>query len=372
MILSSPFQAVAWEDATPERSGGPIVRLLDQRALPGATIYLDCTQPDEVMEAIRTLTVRGAPAIGVAAAYGIAQAMQLAVHTKDLHSNSFDAIFSETCKRFAATRPTAVNLFWAIKRMQDAAVQWHVRGVHERAAMLVEEAKRIHAEDVAMCHAIGRHGAPLMPDVGGVITHCNTGALATGGHGTALGVIRTAVSNGKKLHVWIDETRPLLQGSRLTAWECAQDGLPATLITDNMAAHVLKLGHVQAAIAGADRIARNGDSANKIGTYGLAILCKYHNIPFYIAAPTSTVDIGCDSGAHIPIEERKSEEVTHLGGQRVAAAGVDVFNPAFDVVPHALIAGIITEHGVATAPFEADLVAMVARARAHHAQVEPV
>ncbi len=365
MEFSSHFQAVSWSDH------GPVVRILDQRALPGETLYLDCRQPDEVMEAIRTLTVRGAPAIGVTAAYGIAQAMQLAVRTKDLHTSSFDAIFAETCKHFAATRPTAVNLFWAIKRLQETAARAHVRGVFERAALLVEEAKRIHAEDIEMCLAIGRHGAALMPDSGGVITHCNTGGLATGGHGTALGVIRSAVAQGKQLHVWIDETRPLLQGARLTAWECAQDGLPATLITDNMAAHVLKLGHAKVAITGADRIARNGDSANKIGTYGLAILCKYHNIPFYIAAPTSTVDIGCDTGAHIPIEERKAEEVTHLGGHRVAAAGVDVFNPAFDVVPHALIAGIITEHGVALAPFEPDLVAMVARARAHHAQVEP-
>lgn len=361
MDHQSSFQAVAWLDGSP--STGPIVRLLDQRKLPQETVYLDCTQPDEVMEAIRTLTVRGAPAIGVAAAYGIAQAMQLAVKTKDLHSASYDALLQETCKRFAATRPTAVNLFWAIKRMQEVAARSHVRGVHERAHDLVEEAKRIHAEDIQMCLAIGRHGAPLMPDSGGVITHCNTGGLATGGHGTALGVIRSAVASGKQLHVWVDETRPLLQGARLTAWECAQDGLPATLITDNMAAHVMHLGHVQAAIAGADRIARNGDSANKIGTYGLAILCKYHGIPFYIAAPTSTVDIGCDSGARIPIEERRADEITHVYGNRVAADGVGVFNPAFDVVPAALIAGIVTEQGVARAPFEADLVAMVGRAR---------
>ena len=365
MEFASHFTTVAWVD------DGPVVRLLDQRLLPGVTHYLECRQPDEVMEAIRTLAVRGAPAIGVTAGYGIAQAMQLAVRTKDLHANSFDAIFAETCKHFAATRPTAVNLFWAIKRMQEANARWHVRGPAERAAMLVAEAKRIHAEDIEMCLAMGRHGAALLPDSGGVITHCNTGALATGGQGTALGVIRSAVAQGKKLHVWVDETRPLLQGARLTAWECAQDGLPATLITDNMAAHVLKLGHVQAAIVGADRIARNGDSANKIGTYGLAILCRYHNIPFYIAAPTSTVDLACDTGEHIPIEERKPDEVTHLGGQRVAAAGVDVFNPAFDVVPHALISGLITEHGVATAPFTPDLEAMVARARTRHTQVEP-
>ena len=357
MEFQSTFQAVAWLD------DGPVVRLLDQRKLPQETVYLDCTQPDAVMEAIRTLTVRGAPAIGVAAAYGIAQAMTLAVRTKDLHSASYDALLSETCKRFAATRPTAVNLFWAIKRMQEVAAQSHIRGVHERAAILVAEAKRIHIEDIEMCLAMGRHGAPLMPDKGGVITHCNTGGLATGGHGTALGVIRSAVASGKQLHVWVDETRPLLQGARLTAWECAQDGLPATLITDNMAAHVLKLGHVQAAITGADRIARNGDSANKIGTYALAILCKYHNIPFYIAAPTSTVDIGCDSGAHIPIEERHADEVTHIHGHPVAAGGVGVFNPAFDVVPAELIAGIVTEQGVARAPFEGDVVAMVGRAR---------
>ena len=360
MEFSSHFTTVAWSDE------GLVVRLLDQRALPNETIYLNCKQPDEVMEAIRTLTVRGAPAIGVTAGYGVAQSMLLAVRTKDLHANSYEVLFSETCKRFAATRPTAVNLFWAIQRMQDAHTRSQGRGVLERAALLLVEAKAIHVEDIEMCLAMGRHGAAVMPDKGGVITHCNTGGLATSGQGTALGVIRSAVAAGKQIHVWIDETRPLLQGARLTAWECAQDGLPATLITDNMAAHVLKLGHVQAAITGADRIARNGDSANKIGTYGLAILCKYHNIPFYIAAPTSTVDLECVSGAHIPIEERKSEEVTHLGGQRIGAAGVEVFNPAFDVVPNELIAGIVTEHGIAKAPFEADLVAMVARARARH------
>lgn len=362
MEFHSNFQAVEWLDAEPGQAG-PVVRLLDQRALPQQVMYLACQQPDQVMEAIRTLTVRGAPAIGIAAAYGIAQAMTLALRTRGLLPQAYDALLDEVCKRFAGTRPTAVNLFWAIKRMQETAHRTNQLPLDARVQVLVDEAKRIHLEDVQMCLAMGRHGAPLLPDQGGVITHCNTGGLATGGHGTALGVIRSAVALGKNLHVWIDETRPLLQGSRLTAWECAQDGLPATLITDNMAAHVLQSGKVQAAIAGADRIARNGDSANKIGTYGLAILCHYHKIPFYIAAPTSTIDIGCDSGAHIPIEERKAEEVTHLGGQRVAAEGVGVFNPAFDVVPHALIAGIITERGVARAPFEPDLVAMVAQAR---------
>ena len=319
------------------------------------------------MAAIRTLTVRGAPAIGIAAAYGVALAAQRAVAAGGLDARGLAALIAETCRHFAATRPTAVNLFWAIQRMRDAAAGAAGLAVGDQAARLVAVASQIHADDVQMCLAMGRHGAPLLPDAGGVITHCNTGGLATGGHGTALGVIRSGIAAGKRLHVWIDETRPLLQGARLTAWECAEDGIPATLITDNMAAHVLRLGHVQAAITGADRIARNGDSANKIGTYALAILCRHHGVPFYIAAPTSTVDIGCDSGAHIPIEERAAEEVTHLGGQAVAAAGVGVFNPAFDVVPAELIAGIVTEYGVATPPFHNDLVAMVAKARAHDA-----
>lgn len=343
------------------------MRLLDQRLLPRQTVYVDCADPDAVMAAIRTLTVRGAPAIGIAAAYGIAQAMILQV-AAGLGEHAFDAALASQCQRFAATRPTAVNLFWAIERMRDCGNASIGRPAITRAELLIAEARHIHADDIACCLEIGRHGAALMPDQGGVLTHCNTGGLATGGHGTALGVIRSAVQAGKRLHVWIDETRPLLQGARLTAWECAQDGLPATLITDNMAAHVMKLGHVQAAIVGADRIALNGDSANKIGTYAVAILCKFHGIPFYVAAPTSTVDLECPSGEAIPIEERQPSEVTHLAGVHVAATGTEVFNPAFDVVPAALIAGIVTEAGVARAPFAADLTAMVQAARRRQSQ----
>ena len=354
---SSNFQAVAWREA------GPCVRLLDQRRLPGETTYLDCLEPEQVAEAIRTLAVRGAPAIGIAAAYGVA--LELAVVAPELDAG-FSAAVDASCRRFAATRPTAVNLFWALGRMRACAQASVGAPVSQRIRALAEAAAAIHAADIACCLAIGAHGAELMPDGGGVLTHCNTGGLATGGHGTALGVIRSAVAAGKRIHTWIDETRPLLQGSRLTAWECAADGLPATLITDNMAGHLMKLGKVQAAIAGADRIARNGDTANKIGTYQVAILCKYHDIPFYIAAPTSTVDLDCPDGAAIPIEERAATEVTHLGGVRVAALGTEVFNPAFDVVPAALIAGIITEMGVARPDFSGDLASMVGRSAALH------
>jgi methylthioribose-1-phosphate isomerase len=344
------IQAVQW------LAHGPTVRLIDQRRLPQETVWLDCTEPSQVMQAIRTLAVRGAPAIGIAAAYGIAQALaQMA--------EPFDEQLALSCQEFAATRPTAVNLFWAIDRMRRAGERSRGLSTELRVAALAAEAQAIHADDIACCEAIGRHGAALMPAEGGVLTHCNTGALATGGHGTALGVIRSAVAAGKRLHVWVDETRPLLQGARLTAWECAQDGLSATLISDNMAAHVLHLGRVQAAIVGADRIAANGDSANKIGTLGVAILCHHFGVPFYVAAPTSTVDLDCPNGAAIPIEERRPDEVTHLGGQRVAAEGTGVFNPAFDVATADLIAGIITEEGVARPPFTADLQAMVARAQ---------
>jgi len=376
--LVRSFHAVQWLEV----SGAPVVRLLDQRRLPHETVYLACSGPSEVQDAIRTLAVRGAPAIGIAAAYGVAQELRLAVadgaerlqapgenlqaprERLQTSGQTFDERMAASCRDFAATRPTAVNLFWAIDRMRRCALASLGQPDAERARLLVEEAAAIHREDLACCLAIGDHGAALLPDDGGVLTHCNTGGLATGGHGTALGVIRSALAAGKRIHTWIDETRPLLQGARLTAWECAMDALPATLITDNMAGHLMKLGRVQAAIAGADRIARNGDSANKIGTYQVAILCQYHNIPFYIAAPTSTVDLACAGGDDIPIEERGAHEVTHLGGHPVAAQGVGVFNPAFDVVPAALIAGIITEQGVARSPFTADLTAMVGRANA--------
>jgi len=357
MQKAQRFQTVAWVDD----ARWPIVRLLDQRLLPTQTVYLACGEPEEVADAIRTLAVRGAPAIGIAAAYGVALALVRAV-AQGMPDAQFDATLAAELQRFAATRPTAVNLFWALERLRQRATRTVGQPAQQRASDLRDEGLRIHDEDIACCLAIGAHGAPLLPDVGGVLTHCNAGALATGGQGTAIGVLRSAFALGKHLHVYVDETRPLLQGARLTAWECVQDGMPATLLTDNMAAHLMKLGKVQAAVVGADRIARNGDSANKIGSYGVAILCKYHGIPFYVAAPTTTVDLACASGEAIPIEERNACEVTHLRSVQIAPDGMDVFNPAFDVVPAALIAGIITEHGVARTPFAPDLDAMVARA----------
>ncbi|MSP90921.1 MAG: S-methyl-5-thioribose-1-phosphate isomerase [Myxococcales bacterium] len=359
--LGSAVHAVQWLDA------GPTVRLLDQRRLPAAEAYLDCTTESALQDAIRTLAVRGAPAIGIAAAYGVAQAMRqaadagLRVDVGTATSEAFDACAAAVIARYAATRPTAVNLFWALDAM--ARCVRATAGVlpGPRAAALFAAARALHLDDAACCLAIGRHGAPLLLD-GGVITHCNTGALATGGIGTALGVVRTALAMGRRLHVYIDETRPLLQGARLTAWECQRDGIAATLLADSMAAVLLRAGRIQAAIVGADRIAANGDSANKIGTYGLAVLCRYHGVPFYVAAPTSTIDRTCPHGAAIPIEERQPDELTHVAGVRVAPAGVDVFNPAFDVTPAELIAGIVTEEGVARAPFAPDLEAMVTRA----------
>lgn len=350
------FQAVTWIAGS-----APVVRLIDQTRLPSQTVFLDCAAPEQLRQAICDLAVRGAPAIGVAAAYGIAQEMTL-LFAADV-GLEFDGALAKSCAAFAATRPTAVNLFWAIERMAAVGERSQGQAPALRLAALEREAVAIHRDDIACCLSIGAHGAELMPDSGGVLTHCNTGGLATGGHGTALGVIRSARALGKQLHVWIDETRPLLQGARLTAWECLQDGIPSTLITDNMAGHVMKLGKVQAAIVGADRIALNGDSANKIGTYSVAVLCAYHGIPFYVAAPTSTIDLQCPNGAAIPIEERKPTEVTEPQGVRFAPEGIAVFNPAFDVAPAELIAGIITEEGVARPPFAADLMAMVERAR---------
>lgn len=353
MTVTTAIRAISATEGPPAA-----VRLIDQRRLPDAQVHLDCRHEDEVMEAIRTLAVRGAPAIGVAAGYGIALAM-----ARD-PGEEFDRRLAEVARAFAATRPTAVNLFWAIDAMQREGSASAGRPLALRQAALWRKARAIDDDDIACCLRIGAHGAPLLPEDGGVITHCNTGALATAGIGTGLGVIRTAIARGHRLHVYVDETRPLWQGARLTAWECVQDAIPATLLCDNMAAHLLRMGRVQAAIVGADRIAANGDSANKIGTYGLAVLCAHHGVPFYVAAPTSTVDLDCADGGGIPIEQRRSDEVTHPGGRACAPSGIAVFNPAFDVTPAALIAGIVTEEGVARPPFGADLSAMVARARA--------
>ena len=304
-------------------SDGHLV-LLDQTRLPAEVVELHCRTVDDVWQAIKRLAVRGAPAIGIAAAYGVCLAPPDDVH--------------KACDYLATSRPTAVNLFWALDRMRRVANEASPNRLPER---LLAEARAIHAEDAAMCTAIGRHGADLLaelPEGAGILTHCNAGALATGGDGTALAVIFELHRRGDRPHVWVDETRPLLQGARLTAWELARRGVACTLICDSMAAQVMREGRVQAVIVGADRIAANGDAANKIGTYGLAVLASAHNIPFYVAAPTSTIDASVADGAQIPIEQRAPEEIT-------APPGVAVYNPAFDVTPAHLIRAIITENG---------------------------
>src|SRR5207302_1924277 len=263
--------------------------------------------------------------------------------------------FDQACAIIGQTRPTAVNLFWAIRRMQDKFERLRIRPIEQIKQELVEESKRMHAEDIAANQAMGRHGATLMPSEGGVLTHCNAGALATAGYGTALGVIRAAVEQGKKIHVYADETRPFLQGSRLTAWELKKDGIPTTVISDNMAGAMMSQGKIGAIVVGADRIAANGDVANKIGTYTVAILAKEHGIPFYVAAPISTVDMACPDGSTIPIEQRNSREVSHIAGKQMVPDGVAVENPAFDVTPAKYVAAIITERGVARAPYDESL-----------------
>src|SRR5437899_2067170 len=295
------------------------------------------------------MVVRGAPAIGVAAAMGIALGMK---NSKAATGAELKPQFDQICDVMGKTRPTAVNLFWAIRRMQDKFEYLRMRPVPQIKQALIEEAQRMHAEDIAANQAMGRHGATLMPASGGVLTHCNAGALATAGYGTALGVIRAAVEAGKKISVFADETRPFLQGSRLTAWELMHEGIPTTLISDNMAGHMMKLGKIQAVIVGADRIAANGDTANKIGTYSVAILAKEHGIPFFVAAPWSTVDMKTKHGDDIPIEERSAKEVTHIHGKAISPEGVTVAHPAFDVTPAKYITAIITERGVAKAPYD--------------------
>jgi methylthioribose-1-phosphate isomerase len=339
------------------------VRMIDQTRLPGEEIYRTYTDYREVAEAIRSLVIRGAPAIGVAAAMGIAVGVK---NSGAKNPTELRAEFEIIAETLARTRPTAVNLFWAINRMR--AVFNNSLSCHHTDAQsltmvrvgLEEEAKRILAEDIAINEAMGRHGADLMPDEGTVLTHCNAGALATGGYGTALGVIRAAVGAGKKLQVFADETRPFLQGARLTAWELAKDQIPVTIITDSMAGHFMKQGKIRAVIVGADRIASNGDTANKIGTYSVAVLAHENGIPFYVAAPLSTIDMSLASGEQIPIEERSSAEVTRLAGVAIAPEGVEARHPAFDVTPQRYITAIITEKGVASAPFTASLHALFA------------
>ena len=328
------------------------VRFLDQTKLPTEETYVVCKTHEQVADVIRNMVVRGAPAIGVAAAMGIALGVS---NSKAESAGDLKRDFDQICDVIGKTRPTAVNLFWAIRRMQEKFERIRIRPIAQIKQDLIEEARRMHAEDIAANQAMGRHGATLLPSSGGVLTHCNAGALATAGYGTALGVIRAAVEQGKKLHVFADETRPFLQGSRLTAWELMKDVIPTTVISDNMAGAMMKQGKIGAIVVGADRIAANGDVANKIGTYTIAVLAKEHNIPFYVAAPISTVDMACPNGDEIPIEQRNAKEVTHIAGRQMVPEGVAVENPAFDVTPAKYVAAIITEKGVARAPYEDSL-----------------
>ena len=333
------------------------VRLLDQRKLPGQTLYVTYASAADVADAIRTMVVRGAPAIGVTAAFGVAMAASQAA---SLSPAGCDAAIAEAGETLAAARPTAVNLFWALGRMADRARVARAAGAGnaELAAILEREAQAIHDEDLEACRAIGRHGAVLVPDRAAILTHCNAGGLATAGYGTALGVIRGAVAAGKAVTVFAGETRPFLQGARLTAWELMDDGIATTLITDNSAGSLLKSGAVALVVVGADRIARNGDVANKIGTYSIAVLAKENGVPFYVAAPTSTVDLACPSGDDIPIEKRDPSEVTEMAGARVAPDGVSVLIHAFDVTPARYVAAIVTERGIARPPYDLSLAAL--------------
>lgn len=336
------MQAIIWENDK--------LRLLDQTILPLRKEYVTCTNYKEVADAIRTMKVRGAPAIGVSAAYGMALA------AREIRAGSREELMAElekASKVLLETRPTAVNLRWALERMMNlarSAEDWQ-----ELPRILAEEARRIEEEDIEVNRRMGRHGAELLPEKATVLTHCNAGALATAGYGTALGVIRAAVEMGKDIKVFADETRPFLQGARLTAFELMEDKIPVTLITDNMAGWVMKLGKVDAVLVGADRIAANGDTANKIGTYSVAVLAKENNVPFYVVAPSSTFDLSIETGEDIPIEERNPREVVEVLGQRIAPEGVAVFNPAFDVTPAKYITGIVTENGVARPPYEDSL-----------------
>src|SRR5437763_3679640 len=330
------------------------VVMIDQRKLPGEEVYVRCKTAPEVARAIRTMVIRGAPAIGVAAAMGLAVGAR---RSKATGTQKLAAEFYKLCELMAATRPTAVNLFWAIERMKRAFATAATAGqsVAQIKDALDREAQAIHDEDVASCRAMGAFGAEVVPADARILTHCNAGALATAGYGTALGVIRGAVAAGKRVMVFADETRPFLQGARLTAWELVRDGIATTVIADSMAGSLMQQGRVNFVVVGADRIAANGDTANKIGTYSVAVLAREHGIPFYVAAPLSTIDLDTPDGSSIPIEERSAKEVTHVGGSQLAPDGALVWNPAFDVTPHHLIAGIITERGICRAPYSESL-----------------
>src|SRR5687767_6691908 len=328
--------------------------MIDQRKLPAAEVYVTCRTANDVAKAIRTMVIRGAPAIGVAAAMGIALGLRRSAATG---TKQFTTEFQKTCDLMAATRPTAVNLFWAIERMKKVFAEAAQGGcsVNEIKQRLEAEARRIHDEDVESCRKMGAHGAALVPQDARILTHCNAGALATAGYGTALGVIRAAAEQGKRIAVLADETRPFLQGARLTAWELVKDGINTTVITDNMAGTMMHAGNVDLVVVGADRIAANGDVANKVGTYAVAVLAKEHGIPFYVAAPISTIDLATPDGSGIPIEERPEKEVTHVGTSRLTPVGALIRNPAFDVTPSMYVTAIITERGIARAPFQESL-----------------
>ena len=330
------------------------VVLIDQRLLPGEEVYVRCANAVEVAKAIKDMAIRGAPAIGVAAAFGIA----LCAHRSSAEGDALRSEIEAACATLGATRPTAVNLFWAIDRMRRRLVELLPKGAAAVREGLLAEALAIDAEDVAACRRMGDLGAAMLPEGARVLTHCNAGALATAGYGTALGVIRSAARDGKIREVLADETRPYLQGARLTAWELLRDGIPTTVIADSMAGHLMAQKRVDAVIVGADRIAANGDVANKIGTYTLAVLAREHGLPFYVAAPLSTFDLETPSGDLIPIEERAPEEVTHHGGRRLVPEGAGVRNPAFDITPNRLVTAIVCERGVARAPYVESLASL--------------
>jgi methylthioribose-1-phosphate isomerase len=342
------------------------IRLIDQTRLPNDETYVECRTVDDVARAIRTMQVRGAPAIGIAAAMG------LAMGARTIAVVDFPALYSaleDLGNQLMCTRPTAVNLAWAVRRILQKAEALRARPVREIPGQLVAEATAMRDEDIRTNRAIGKYGQELIPNPARILTHCNAGGLATAGYGTAVGVIRAAAEAGKRIKVWVDETRPLLQGARLTAWELSRAGIPATLITDNMAGHFMQRGEVDVVVVGADRIAGNGDTANKIGTYSVAVLARAHAIPFYVAAPVSTLDMSLHRGQEIPIEERAQQEVTEIRGHRVAPNGIRVANPAFDVTPASYIDGIITERGVARPPYEESLARLAGDAapNRHHA-----
>jgi methylthioribose-1-phosphate isomerase len=345
-MIAGMFPTIEWQSDA--------VVMIDQRKLPAQEVYVHCKTPAEIARAIKTMVIRGAPAIGVAAAMGLALGVR---KSKAQGTRQLTVEFTRACDLMAATRPTAVNLFWAIDRMKlsFAAGAQAGESVAELGARLEREARAIHDEDVESCRAMGRYGADVVPADARILTHCNAGALATAGYGTALGVVRAAAERGKVAQVYADETRPFLQGARLTAWELVKDNVPTTVIAEGMSGPLMQQGQVDLVVVGADRIAANGDVANKIGTYTVALLAHAHHVPFYVAAPLSTIDLGTADGGRIPIEQRPAREMTHVGTARVVPDGASVWNPAFDVTPARLISGIITEKGIARPPYSESL-----------------